>query len=168
MYHTMAQPTATKKTRKPKLSRKQLEDYNIFFYESVCKDEELDEWLISIRNQLIRLRRELPDDAKQVFAKQLNIFRASGQDSAEAFESGWSLMPPVTPAEPTYFSRTEYQKDGSEIRSIDNEIIECRKIANKALRWRDRNEQEGRWTTFLQNYFFRAYYDVYDNPNRHE
>jgi hypothetical protein len=160
-------PTAAEETQKPKLSKKLLGDCGIFFYESVCGDEDLDEWLISIRDQLIRLRRKLPDDVEEEFAEELDIFRTSGQDSAEAFESGWSLMPPDTQSEPAYFRRRVNETDPS-VKRIDIEINVCRRIATEARLWRVRNEQESTWVSFLQEHFFRPYYKVHNNPNSHE
>jgi hypothetical protein len=154
-------------TEKPKLSKAILKDHNILFSEGVHNGEELDGWLLPIRDRLIRLRRQLPKDAKELFIKELEKFRSEGQDRENAFEEDWSLTPPETPAEPVYFKRDRYQ-DHIPVEKIDTEIIACRNIAKEARLWRTRNDLEPRWTDFFQKNFFRAYYDVHNHSTPDE
>lgn len=152
-------------TQKPKLSRTILEDQGIFFDEKVCNGDSLDEWICPIREQLIRLRRQLPEDARKKFTKELKTFRRSGQDSKDAVEKGWSLEPLENQAESVYFDKWCGQDPS--VKKIEVEIDACMRVAILARQWRKRNEMEPRWQAFLQKHIFKAFHDVQKNSNCH-
>jgi len=152
---------------KPKLSEEILNTNNIYFFQDPHGSEDLEDWIRPIREQLVRLRNQLPRTAKSGFAKELEGFQCSGQDSEEACPETWSLEPRETEQESVYVMNNGFTT-GSSLKKIKEEMKDCAKIVKSAKKLRRRNEQECRWMDFLQHHFFKSFDKVHGDSNSHE
>ena len=150
---------------KPKLSEEILQDNNIFFHPKLHKSEDLEGWIRSIREQLVRLRKQLPSIASSRFANELKDFRCLGQDRKEAIRDKWSLNPDET--EPVYVVENEFGP-GPAWEKLNEEMRVCTEVVGEAKMLRIRNEQESAWMKFLQDYFFIPFRKTHNNLNSYE
>jgi hypothetical protein len=131
--------------QKPSLSKSGLESHGIHFIEKVHRFEELEDWIQPISRQLTRRRKQHPKEANKCFKRELKEFQASGQDRDEAFEDDWSLEPGKTEEGLAYLEQV-------------SEMEICQQAAKKVRRWRERNENEPKWTHFFLQYIFEDFF----------
>lgn len=140
-------------SQKPSLTRSGLQNHGIHFDERVHRFEDLEDWMQPICYQLTRSRKQPPKEAKEGFKEESERFRTSGQDCDEASRDEWSL-------EPT--------EEGSDSAAQESEIEDCQQAAKKVRRWRERNENESKWTHFFREKIFKDFSDLPGGTDSHK
>jgi hypothetical protein len=81
--------SSARRPRKPKLSIEGLKKHNVVFFTKAFEWSRLPEWLQPIHQEVTRQRSQIPDDAKKIFAEELEYeVPRAGRD-----RNCWSLFP---------------------------------------------------------------------------
>jgi len=153
----------SKGTKKPNLTREILEDEGIYFYEHVHKRNSLPKWLRPIHWEMRFLRTKVPRKKRKKFVAELETFQRSGQDGAIASQSLWRLKPNRN----QYLREESFDEEDSLAAETTKVLENCRKVKERAIYLRGRNEKESAWAEFLGLSFFKTYMEVHGTPDEH-
>lgn len=155
-------PSTTKHTWKPPLTRKILEDENLFFDGYVYKKKDLPTWLQPIRHEMKYVHTKIPELTRDMFEHEIEEFECSGYDAEAALMPGWSLKPRH------YHSRKGFRTETSVAESETLKVLnDCCRVKNMAIEMRRVKATEAHWVSFLRAEFFKTYTEVHDTEDKH-
>jgi hypothetical protein len=142
-----------RRLKKPKLSRESLKKHNIVFLTKAFEWSRLPEWLQPIHQELTRLRSQIADDAKKVFAEELEYEDPrAGRD-----HNCWSLLPAEDEADAMKIQTRRLRPDKLR-KKMEKELRFCEKIREKVIELDETNVKESYWQGLSRDHFFKTCY----------